>query len=768
MPTPLPKEKLNTGNMLAWVGFLAGLFLLILSGLALALALTSMKEWLESTWGITFPTPLPVPFWWGMLGLGVGLLLLYFLKLRRQRITVSSTFLWKKSIEDLHVNSLFQWLKKDFLLLLQLLGLAGLAYSLAAPTTYSEARGRHFIFLVDNSASMAATDVAPNRLEQAKTKVKERIEAMDSSDQAMVILFNEDAQILQSYTNRKPDLKAAVDRIPQTQRITRLTAALELAEGQANPRRSAEEGEVELRQEATDAKMARSLGTPEGIQTDVIIFSDGRFPDVNNFALGKLRPSLVAIGGEANNVGITWANLKRDENRPDLFEVTVRVQNFGKEAIKQGLSLQIETFAYGDRQDVQLKRLQMGALTRQERDSTSSEGVKYKQMIDLPGGTEPEPLITFTVKDPGQGYLKIVLLDTDKNTTWSDALASDNVAWLAITPVRKARILRCGPGNEILDAYFTAAGSKERAIITTIDGSDLTEKNEVYKQAVQTEAFDLVIFDRVAPANAELMPQANTFFIGNCPPFTGGTWNDLPTLKKLFVKDYRIAHPLFNGIETLQGMTVDEARAMPLEARPKRASALIESQREPLLWSFGRERYNDLVMMFPLVVGQQGNVWNTNWPRQPAGTLPLFLDNVVLQLGRYQEIESPIKPGVNKMLSTSSTTKEVTVRRVEPNESQPTKLTRRQGQELVFGDTDQVGLYEANMGERQPFRFSVNLFDQEESNIAIRDSVRIGYDTVSNERAPVKTRRELWQWFAALALGALLVEWILYVQRIRV
>lgn len=764
---PTTNEKKDAGTMLGWVGFLAGLFLLILSGAALALALTNLREWLETSWGITFPTPLPVPYWWGMLGLGVVLLLLYFLKLRRQRMTVSSTFLWKKSIEDLHVNSLFQWLKKNFLLLLQLLGLVGLAYSLAAPTTHSDARGRHFIFMIDNSASMAAIDVAPSRLESAKLKVKERIEAMDTSDQAMVILFNEDAQILQSYTNRKPDLKAAIDRIPQTQRTTRLQAALDLAEGQANPRRSAEEGVIEQITEGSN-KMPRSMGKPEGIATEVLIFSDGRFPDVNNYALGNLRPSLISIGADSNNVGITWANLKREEQHPDQFEVTVRVQNFGKEAIKQGLSLQLETFAYGDRQDVQLKRLQLGGCTRQERDSVTTEGVKYKQLIDLPGVTEPEPLIVFTAKDPGQGYLKITLLNTDTGSTWTDSLASDNTAWLAITPVRKARILRAGPANEILDAYFKASGSKDRAVITSIDGADLTEKNEVYKQAVQTEAFDLVIFDRVAPVSVELMPQANTFFLGNCPPFAGGSWNDLPTLKKLFVKEFRTGHSLFNGIETLQGMTVDEARAMPLEARPKRASALIESQREPLLWIFGRERYNDLVLTFPLVLGQQGNVWNTNWPRQPAGTLPLFLDNVVLQLGRYQEIEHPIKPGVNKVLTPGATTQEVTVKRVEPTVSTPTKLTRRQGQDLIYGDTDQAGLYEANLGERQPFRFSVNLFDQDESNIAIRDTIRIGYETVNSERAPVKTRRELWQWFAGLALAALLLEWLLYIQRIRV
>jgi hypothetical protein len=763
-PPRLPLEKKDTGSLLSWVGFFAGLGILLLLGLALALALTSLREWLETAWGITFPTPLPFSYWWGMLGLAIVLLLLYFLKLRRQSMTVSSTFLWKKSIEDLHVNSLFQWLKKNFLLLLQLLGLVGLAYSLAAPTTYSDARGRHFIFLIDNSASMAAVDATPTRLEFAKTQVKERIDAMDTSDQAMVILFNEEAQILQSYTNRKPDLKAAIDRIPQTQRTTRLQAALELAEGQANPRRSAEEGVIE----DPSVNLARSLGSVEGIQTEVLIFSDGRFPDVQNFSLGKLRPSLITIGNESNNVGITWSNLKRDEQRPDLFEVTIRAQNFGKERIEEGIAVQLETFAYGDRTDVQLKRIKLGGRTRQERDATTPEGVKYKQMIDLPGASEPEPLMMFTVKDPGQGYLKITLLDTAANATWKDMLPSDNIAWLAITPVRKARILRCGPGNEILDAYFAAASSKERAVITTIDGNDLTEKNETYKQAIQTEAFDLVIFDRVAPTTTEQMPQANTFFMGQCPPFPGGNWNDLPTLKKLFVKEFRQAHPLFNGIETLQGMTVDEARAMPLEARPKRASALIESQREPLLWNFGRERYSDLVMMFPLALGQYGNVWNTNWPRQPAGTLPLFLDNVILQLGRYQEIESPIRPGMNKLLSPGSTVTDVTVKRVEPMASSASKLTRRQGQDLVFGDTDVVGLYEANWGERQPFRFSVNLFDQDESNIATRDNIRIGYDTVKAEQAPVKARRELWQWFAALALIALLIEWLLYVQRIRV
>ena len=47
---------------------------------------------------------------------------------------------------------------------------------------------------------------------------------------------------------------------------------------------------------------------------------------------------------------------------------------------------------------------------------------------------------------------------------------------------------------------------------------------------------------------------------------------------------------------------------------------------------------------------------------------------------------------------------EVTVKRVEPTTASFNRLTRKQGQDVVFGETDQVGLYEANWGERQPFR----------------------------------------------------------------
>src|SRR5678809_104542 len=64
-----------------------------------------------------------------------SLLILYFLKLRRREMAVSSTLLWKKAIQDLQVNAPFQKLRRNLLLLLQMLLLILLLLALSRPIT---------------------------------------------------------------------------------------------------------------------------------------------------------------------------------------------------------------------------------------------------------------------------------------------------------------------------------------------------------------------------------------------------------------------------------------------------------------------------------------------------------------------------------------------------------------------------------------------------------------------------------------------------------
>src|SRR5713101_9286513 len=133
---------------------------------------------LEDTFKLSYH--IPIPWWAGLLLLLIPLfvLLLYFLKLKRRPLAVPSTFLWKKSIEDLHVNSLLQWLRQNVLLLLQLLALLAMIYGIMAFQFHgSRSEGKPYILMVDNSASMSVTDVAPNRLEWAKQEALKEIDA---------------------------------------------------------------------------------------------------------------------------------------------------------------------------------------------------------------------------------------------------------------------------------------------------------------------------------------------------------------------------------------------------------------------------------------------------------------------------------------------------------------------------------------------------------------------------------------------------------------
>src|SRR5256885_168489 len=151
---------------IALVGLvILGLPALVVFGADLAGYSGEINAWLEDRSGLSHHMAINT---WAAVVLflvPLGLLLLYFLKLKRKPQAVPSTFLWKKSIEDLHVNRLLQWLRKNVLLLLQLLVLLPAIYAVLPPRLHgTESSGRHYILMIDNSASMTATDVKPNRL----------------------------------------------------------------------------------------------------------------------------------------------------------------------------------------------------------------------------------------------------------------------------------------------------------------------------------------------------------------------------------------------------------------------------------------------------------------------------------------------------------------------------------------------------------------------------------------------------------------------------
>src|SRR5271163_4322541 len=161
---------------------LVGLTLLLVPGIALLIVNLFgwepwLNGWMKDRLGLTYH--LAPPWWLSLLIFLVPLLLLllYFLKMRRQPQKVPSTFLWRKSVEDMRVNSLFQWLRQNVLLLLQLFTVVLLIYSVMQFQKHGGfSEGQHYIIVIDSSASMASTDVAPTRLDVAKTQALAEID----------------------------------------------------------------------------------------------------------------------------------------------------------------------------------------------------------------------------------------------------------------------------------------------------------------------------------------------------------------------------------------------------------------------------------------------------------------------------------------------------------------------------------------------------------------------------------------------------------------
>src|SRR5437764_15310879 len=104
-----------------------------------------------------FSTPLGITAWAILAGVPIGIIALYFLKLRRRPVQVPSTLLWRRSIEDLHVNSLFQRLRRNLLLFLQLLTVFLAMIALLGPRVRgTTSQGQRFVIVIDTSASMSA------------------------------------------------------------------------------------------------------------------------------------------------------------------------------------------------------------------------------------------------------------------------------------------------------------------------------------------------------------------------------------------------------------------------------------------------------------------------------------------------------------------------------------------------------------------------------------------------------------------------------------
>ncbi|MFT5241315.1 MAG: Ca-activated chloride channel family protein [Candidatus Promineifilaceae bacterium] len=231
-----------------------------------------------------------------------GLVLLYFLKLKRPQVRVGSTLLWQKVIEDLRVNSPFQKLKRSLLMLLQILALLAIIFALVRPTFDVRDRTRQsVIVLLDTSASMMAlgADGKGSRLDAAKTIVETLVSQLRRDDELMMITFDAKADMISGFSSNKRLLRVALKDVTPNQCPTMLTPALALARS-----------------------VAASRDTPR-----VIVVSDGACESLHEVDM-PFPVEYVTTGESAPNVAVAGLDIRRSMHDHRNVEMFVSVQNF--------------------------------------------------------------------------------------------------------------------------------------------------------------------------------------------------------------------------------------------------------------------------------------------------------------------------------------------------------------------------------------------------------------------------------------------------------
>ncbi len=228
---------------------------------------------------------------WGLLILP-AVLLLYLLRARRQEVVVSSVLLWERAARDLRAHRPLRRLERSLLLALQLLILALGVLALARPQRLLPG-AEALVVVVDTSASMQATDVAPSRFEVARQMA--RREVAGSRGPVAVVAAGPQALLVQG-PGPAADALRAVDRLRATDGGSAMDQAVALA-------------------------LARLPGGGSG---RVVVITDRAGPALPGV-------SYRIVGSSDRNVGIAGIFADR---LPDGTAVLVRVANAGREAVQ--------------------------------------------------------------------------------------------------------------------------------------------------------------------------------------------------------------------------------------------------------------------------------------------------------------------------------------------------------------------------------------------------------------------------------------------------
>lgn len=668
--------------------------------------------------------------------LALPIVLLYLLRQKRPDMQVSSTLLWSKTLADMRASTPFQKLRRNLLLLLQLLILAALVLTLMRPITQAKAtQAQAGVIVIDATASMQTHDdgATESRLDCAKSEAKKLVARMRPGDQFMLIADGGGLeQVRSGFSSSKSELDSLIDSVKSTDTASDLSESLLLA-----------------------ATSLRAIGAQQAAQSpaktdnlaagQIWLFSDGSHlhlpdilghtnPDGSATAGGEL--NFIRIGSSDHSVGITQLSITPLPKQDHAYQVFVGLKNAWSVDKRVGVLL-----ALGDKNHFLPDQAKFVTLP-----ANGTGSAVFENVVADPGPPDGPGAKLFARVD-----------DTD------DDFPLDNTAYGILAAPRKTRVVLITPpaGNAILERVIQTAVK-----VGQTDGQILSP--EFYNPDAPA---DLFIFDGFLPP-PDKMPKVDTLLIAPkiTAPASGASAVDVAgfhiahTISNPAIISWKREDPLLQYVE-FGDLHVGQALLMEPDSS---AVALVSAPEGPLIAfkDFGSVR-RYLVSFDPLL--------QSNWWQLPS--LLIFMQNAIDQtrvrhfIGMPQMVASgtPATLWSGEPVLPEDQDKEKPVRVILPDGGEMT-ISGRNGV-AIFGGTDKVGIYEAQWpqaggGTRKSY-FAVNLLSATESDIRPQAlETAPGSNIHQGQTSVAVQNKEIWQWFAAAALLVLLVEWWIYHRRI--
>jgi len=652
----------------------------------------------------------------GIVALAVAtpmLLALYFLKLRRRPVRVSSTMFWSQAAKDLQVNAPLQWIRLRWSLVLQLAGLVALAGALARPAIpASGSVGARIILVLDTSASMGAIDnragatagaPAPSRLERAKDEAAALVRRLPRGAEAMVVSFAASPRIEAAFTSDRALLSEAVRGIAQTDQpddIARAAALLEAA-----------------LKRATDESGAGPAAT------SIVLFSDGGFAQGDKpvvAALGGADVRFVRLGSQpgalTRNVGIAAIAAERDFNDAQTLRLLVRFANAGPTAVDVATGV----FLNGE---------PVGALSA----PTPPAGALG------PG----EAVAALTLRTRAGGVISVRMAP-------GDALAADDEAFVVVPPATALRVAVAHAAGASADPFLLRAlDAAGAASVQTLDIAS-------YDKRAATSAllsWDIIVFDRVAPAR---LPRIPSLTLGAVPPIAGLTFAPGPTADRFAAWDR--TDPLLRDV-ALDAIALAAAPTLTIDdsiEAEDRTRALARATRGALIAAARGAFATHVVVSFALA--------QSTWPLDPS--FAIFIANILEQLpGGGDRLRGKVWSTHDSVVVTLAPG----ARSVHVDGPAPRDVAAPKGAARVaIGVLPRAGLYTIAGASDADTIVGASVLDARESSLASEASVRVAGEDRMGEAAAALAPREIWRWWIAIAAALLSIDWFLYAFAMRV